>query len=36
MAKLPMGTRGVTWPDDRGSSETTNLESTTPICLFII
>ena len=35
-AKLAMRMRGVTWPGGRGSSETTYLESATPICLFTI
>jgi len=36
MAKLAMRMRRVTWPGGRWSSETTCLESATPICLFII
>jgi len=36
MAKLAMRMHGVTWPGGRGSSETTYLESATPICLFTI
>jgi len=34
MAKLAMRMRCVSWPGGRGSSNTTYLESATPICLF--
>jgi len=36
MAKLAMCMRGVTWPGGTGSSETTYLESETPIYFFTI
>jgi len=35
-AKLAMHMRRFTWPDGRGSSKTTYLESAPPICLFTI
>jgi len=36
MAKLAVRMLRVKWPGGRGSSETTYLESATPICLFTI